>query len=1448
MRKWINGIGLTVAALLLAFTAQAAEVSSQFKTLLTKDMLDGSTFAASFQGKELTEGLPAKGAAAALWTSDSQPDWIGMEFAGSKQPGMRHLRIGFKQLARVGTILTRSNGKISVLKATARYPGRLEVEDDWIPAERISSAQTTTAAQDREDYALWVLPQVLNTRAVRVSHDAQAADASYAGWLGGALVLPTRMANVAPLATASTSANAQNAKRINNESTDGWAMWENVADTRPQPVSQDQPEWITLTWPAPVKISGLCTLFTGFSSADVQLYSGPADRHPRDAAETDWKTLATYTDLPIGYPLQLYPNWMDFGKVVTTRAVRLRITKAINPVGAHPHMVDRPRGGKYVWVSEVMALHPLASDSLQSVLDARPSTPTLQPPIPVRFSLAEPGYVTLVIDDASGVRVRNLVSAAPFPAGENVVYWDGSNDLLRDNEAAGHGIFQIPTQLVAPGSYRVNGLFRKELDLRYEFSVYDGNGTPPWETADKTGGWLTNHTPAQASLFIPAGKAPGGKPLVYLGSYVSEGGAGLAWVDPEGKKQGGRGWVGGNWTAAPYLARDAGAKADNEVFAYVASAFSSDADQKKGEIRLTGLMASGDKAIIKHPFEPSAKVPNWASEISGLSVNDGVLVVSLTLKNQLLFVDAKSRQALGTAPIDSPRGTIFDTQGRLLVLAAKQLFRYPALAQQPAVLGAAEVVIKDGLDDPQGITIDPQGLIYISDRGASHQVKVFDAKGAQLRVIGKAGLPKAGPYDPEHMNNPRGLTVDNNGRLWVAEEDYQPKRVSVWTPEGKLWKAFYGPSEYGGGGGIDPMDKTRFYYFGMEFKLDWEKGTYSLASVLYRPMPGDLKLPDGFGVNGQPQTSIYLGKYQYLSNCHTSNPTGGSPLTVLWQMRGGLAIPVAALGQAQNWPVLKTEEYRSRWPQGVDPQGAEHQNGALFAWSDLNVDGKMQPAEVEMIKGASGGITVMNDLTMAISRVDGKAMAYAPRQITPQGVPVYDLAAGKVLAPAANGPASSGGDQVLLGTDGWTICTNAPKPFAAEGLGGVKAGKAMWSYPSLWPGLHASHVSPAPENPGQIIGTTRLIGGTVTPANSNAGPLWAINGNHGNIYMMTQDGLFVARLFQDMRQGKQWKMPTATRNMPLNDVTLHDENFWPSITQTADGNIYIIEGARSSVVRVDGLGTLHRLPPAPLQVTQADLDKASSYFVQAEIMRQQQQGQGVLNIALRQAAPTVDGKLEDWASASWVDIDKRGVAAYFDSNSKPYNVTAAMAIAKDRLYVAYKTGDAELLRNSGEVPNAPFKTGGVLDVMIATDPSANPGRANPVAGDQRLLVTKVGGKTKALLYRAVVPGTKEPVPFSSPWRTVTFDQVVDVSAQVELAGVAGDYELSVPLSVLGLKPAAGLKLRGDVGILRGDGTQTTQRVYWSNKATAIVADVPSEAMLMPSLWGSVLLTPEKPAP
>ena len=96
-------------------------------------------------------------------------------------------------------------------------------------------------------------------------------------------------------------------------------------------------------------------------------------------------------------------------------------------------------------------------------------------------------------------------------------------------------------------------------------------------------------------------------------------------------------------------------------------------------------------------------------------------------------------------------------------------------------------------------------------------------------------------------------------------------------------------------------------------------------------------------------------------------------------------------------------------------------------------------------------------------------------------------------------------------------------------------------------------------------------------------------------------------------------------------------------------------------------------------------------------------------------------------------------------------------------------------------------------------------------------------------------------------RTIRFDRVDDVSSHVKLVGrtidnqkrkiKTGVLEFSMPLSVLGLSPKHGMTIRGDVGILRGIDFQTRQRIYWHNKATGLVSDLPSEAELLPHLWG-----------
>ncbi|HUU70271.1 MAG TPA: hypothetical protein VM186_12155, partial [Planctomycetota bacterium] len=109
-----------------------------------------------------------------------------------------------------------------------------------------------------------------------------------------------------------------------------------------------------------------------------------------------------------------------------------------------------------------------------------------------------------------------------------------------------------------------------------------------------------------------------------------------------------------------------------------------------------------------------------------------------------------------------------------------------------------------------------------------------------------------------------------------------------------------------------------------------------------------------------------------------------------------------------------------------------------------------------------------------------------------------------------------------------------------------------------------------------------------------------------------------------------------------------------------------------------------------------------------------------------------------------------------------------------------------------------------------------------------------------------VPGIEKGVGFASPWRSVNIDRVSespDVRLRVTRRERDYSIEAVVPWTVLGVKPAQGMRLRGDFGVLFGNdaGEITTLRSYWSNQNTSIVSDVPSEASLEPRQWGTFVL-------
>lgn len=1474
-------VGLLLA-LIMPGARRARAAAAQLTTPLSAFDLDPSQFR-EWDGVVEKPPLGGHGPEWVVWTQQSAPGQssgnpgvTGLNYGFSKIPGWRQLRVGFTRPIQVGSVLVRGGGQLSALKPEAPYPGNLGDDTHWIRAERLLDGVVTREPVRDHEYAVWVLPPGTTTRALRFSHFSPATDPIYVGYLAGVYVLSERVLNLAPQAKAVGSTRSELASLVNDEHGDhhlnGPTLWENGESGAPPRtggptvVSEAQPEFLILNWPSEVTLSGIALpgqaiAGAGFGRAKVQRFTGDASARPAEAPQSSWETVLDIANDPLSPQLNVAEfDWFAFPAGVATRALRLLITQPADTTGSDPGGIEPfVRGGKRVWLEEWLALVSLGERPLEAAVVPRPSTS--QPPIPVTFTLEKPGLVTLVIEDATGRRVRNLVSETPFSAGTNTVWWDGCDDqaimalgpgdkkLLFDPQGlsslpGSSGLNRVRPKLVEPGTYSVRGLVRDPLDLVYEFSIYSP-GNPPWTTFDRTGqpyryflnleryltpeigalvdrsfGWLAEHTPPSDALFLP-----GDDPRILLSSHLTEAGNALAWVNLDGMKVHGQRTIGGfwteagfveqgSWTGAAALARDTGPLADPGVEAYSGSPLGTD-------LILHRLGPSGTiSMVLSHPLGAADD-----RALGGLAAHNGRLVASLRTLDQLLFVNAADGNVLGVGALADPRGLAFDAAGRLLVLAGDRLLRFRLAAEGVSLSEPEELAV--GLDDPRRLAFDGSGNIYISLHGQSHQVRVLSPEGGVLRTIGIAGLPSQGPYNPQRMQHPLGLTVTPDNRLWVAESDHAPKRISVWTTDGAFVKAIYGGPQYGGGGELDPLDRTRFYYYdrgGMEFRIDWETGISELVNIYHRAGPGDLRLPleESFWYRG-PQTPIPFNGHHYMV-ADNENPGGGSRAVSVWRMEQGRTYPVATMSVVRAlvqdtvpiWPILTNETFAPLIPEPP----------ALVAWSDLNDNHQVEPDELQFGRDGPGSLSINERLEISTSNFK----LFKPVRFTPAGAPVFDLAAGQTLLADPPDDARYTAEQTVHRPDAWTI-----KP-AGGAIRGVRDGALRWTYPNEWGTLQATVNHPAPKRsrPGQVFGTMRMLGLPVVPSAGEAGEVFGVYGYYGNIYLFSTDGLFLATLFQDERDAPGWMMPQLPRGTSLNDISLHDEAFWPSMSKTSDGRIYLTVGKQhSSIVRIDGLESVRRIALPNLVVGADDLERAANHFDSLEHARLQAHGRSRLAVGYRPLPPMVDGELGDWSDAAWARIDE---------NSK-----AAVRLAGGRLFLAFDIEGTGAIRNIGEPSTALFAAGGGLDLFLGTDGQADPARTEPVAGDLRLLVTLHHGVAKAFVYQSTAADQRHALDVNSSWRTTRFDRVQEVSSSLEFGQSGAGYEIGIPLAVLGWQPVAGSTYLGDIGVIRGRNGQSALKAYWNNKGPNVHLDAAGEATLRPHLWGIWEIAADFPA-
>ena len=500
-------------------------------------------------------------------------------------------------------------------------------------------------------------------------------------------------------------------------------------------------------------------------------------------------------------------------------------------------------------------------------------------------------------------------------------------------------------------------------------------------------------------------------------------------------------------------------------------------------------------------------------------------------------------------------------------------------------------------------------------------------------------------------------------------------------------------------------------------------------------------------------------------------------------------------------------------------------------WADRNNDGVIQPDEVVTLPQAFsyGGyytwsIYLSRDLTFtggSATNGPGGVMVKV-KGFTSCNAPIYDTEHA-TTTPAPGGAVASPDNKLLLsiglGPGPWgnrLICLDA------------RSGKAFWSYPCNWFGVHGSHEAPGPES-GLLRGVFGMVGSA--KLGSPIDNLWALNTNVGEWHLFSSNGYYLGRLFQSDLLKVQWPdaaVPGA--DMSNTPPGAGGEDFGGSLVQGRDGKIYVEAGKTAYWnLRVTGLEDVKEIAKGTIAIGEDDVKLARSV---CERQFQAAVGKRTRGEAAHAQVHRQHRRRLPRQQAGGVPEDRRvgGPLGRGLGRAEPLSRLAcdgqnAVGQRRDR------AGHALPLRRHRRLAACHQPQGGPQTHRSGCGRPPPLDRQLPGKADGRPLPPRGGREKAPLIQLGRVQELRHAVrrrAAGGPLKVVSGKDFYTVEA-------------AVPLAALGLEPRAGQTLRGDLGVTFGDpaGQRTRLRSYWSNQHTGIVDDAVDELMLRPTYWGEI---------
>ena len=996
----------------------------------------------------------------------------------------------------------------------------------------------------------------------------------------------------------------------------------------------------------------------------------------------------------------------------------------------------------------------------------------------IGFEMPFDGYCSLNLFAADGTVARQLLATAFYTKGHHDVKWDG---LTTYN-------WRTPGDPVPPGTYTWKALVHPGLDLKL-VGWAANSGAAPWDGPSGKDNWGGDEG-------LPASAATLGD-KVLLGWGSAEAGKAMVCTDLTGAvqwKHSRQGMSGCSEIAADgHYVYGVTWGADNRSYAYrIELANGAYAPWK----------STGSPDLMLHALLTPAQRATIPDRIDAIAAYKGTIYLASTTGNALIVCDGETGALRTVIPVPAPVALATGPDGRLLVSS-----NHEGISQVDPATGAITPFVQ--ATAVWGLTIDGNGLVYAAVRGEQQQVLVFDRNGKSGSAIGrKGGRSALGRWDPGGLRNPRGLAVDRTGQLWVAEDDASPKRISVWDANtGTFKREFFGPSTYGAlGGCVCPADPHIMVGQGCEWRLDPLTGKSSCLAVIHTAGMENSRFGTATDQAGKEHLYLAVASHWAFDN---------GPLSIYERLGEG------------EWKLRATISYTDTAGKDLGRSGDgkkwDPATTRTVLWSDANGDGKRDDSEITSVPGAlkfSGWYMGLgSDLSLYADDRQFRCTG-----VTAGGSPSWNLDQGVHMPAAGLGSADS--RLVLAGGD-YGASNSRMRCFD------IASGRQLWWYPDTFVGVHGSHNAPPPEV-GLIRGSFNACASVKLPP--PIGNLWVIATNVGEWHLVTEQGFYLARLFQ----GDQVKVRFPERAVPgvgLNDVPcgMGGEDFGGSATLAKNGKLYLQAGKTGFWdVVVEHLDQVQLLTGGSIDIAESDLALARQ--VREQVL---QSNTGIQRFALRKAAPAFTGAFEkDFAGHKLITFEKgagtrvRAAASWDDTN----------------LYLGWEVQDKTPWINGARSPDTLYWGGDTVDFQLACDPFLPPARDQAAKGDLRISIGNLGGTDTAVLFRPVSEDKSHRTRFSSGVIKEYWMDCVQPLPQTRITvskrGDGYTVEAVVRLADLGLIPKPGLALKGDFGVTFGNqaGDRTRLRSFWSNQHTGLVDDVVFEAMLEPKHWGELTFT------